>query len=352
MDYCLSYFSAFNLLMSSSRPFVSLPTLNGMVRAPLVPESSPGAAVERELVTYYGHLPEIQGLRLQQEPNSKVDLLIREVNSAFAKEYVSLHICNSKTSLSMLLPIDAGQKGFVTSPEFTYLQIASKLDFIGVILAGSALCSDYFLNQNGHGGVSQRPNGPLTNRAAISKFLSTQERKRGIVPAKRALQYIVEKARSPREASLALLLGLPYNLGGFNLGTIELNMPIELENRYGEKITRIPDLTIQLKDKRKKRATVLLDYDPAVTHTGNQKVIRDMDRENEIVAGVQCPHFSVSGEMLKSFESVQGLVRQIRDSVRITARETTISNLELRQRMLYERLFKSRQLTRVVKPGS
>ena len=342
MDYCLSYFSAFNLLMSSSRPFDSSAAANGMVRAPLVPESTPGAAMERELAVYYGHLPEIQGVRLHQEPNSKVDLLIRDLNSASTRENVALHICNSKVSPSSLLPIDVDLKGFVTSPEFTYLQIASKLDFIGTILAGSALCSDYFLNQDGHGGVSQRQNGPLTNRAAIAKFLSTQGRKRGIIPAKRALQHIVEKARSPREASLALLLCLPYNLGGFNLGTVELNRPIELENRYGEKITRIPDLTIQLKDKRKKQATVLLDYDPAVTHAGGQRVMRDLYRENELVTGVQCPHFSVSGEMLKSFSSVQGLVRQIRESTGIVARDTTITDLDNRQRALWTRLFKTR----------
>ena len=244
MDYCLSYFSAFNLLMSSSRPFDSSSSANAMVKVPLVPESAPGVATERDLAAYYGHLPEIQGVRLQKEPNSKIDLLIRDVNSAFAKEHVTLHVCQSMMLPSSLLPIDTDLKGFVTSPEFTYLQIASKLDFIGTILAGSALCSDYFLNHDGHGGVSQRQNGPLTNRAAIAKFLSMQGRKRGIVPAKRALQHIVEKARSPREASLALLLCLPYNLGGFNLGTVELNRPIELENRYGEKITRIPDLTI------------------------------------------------------------------------------------------------------------
>lgn len=342
MDYCLSYFSAFNLLMSSSRPFDSSSAANAMVRVPLVPESAPGVATERDLAAYYGHLPEIQGVRLQKESNSKVDLLIRDVNSAFAKEHVRLHVCQSMMSLSSLQPIGADLKGFVTSPEFTYLQIASKLDFIGTVLAGSALCSNYFLNQNGHGGVSQRQNGPLTNRAAIAKFLATQGRKRGIIPAKRALQHIVEKARSPREASLALLLCLPYNLGGFNLGTVELNRPIELENRYGEKITRIPDLTIQLKDKRQKRATVLLDYDPAVTHSGVQKITRDLDRENELVTGVQCPHFSVSGEMLKSFESVQGLVRQIRESTGITARDTTMSDLEERQRELWARLFKSR----------
>ena len=342
MDYCLSYFSAFNLLMSSSRPFDSSAAANGMVRAPLVPESTPGAAMERELAVYYGHLPEIQGVRLHQELNSKVDLLIRDLNSASTRENVALHICNTKVLLSSLLPIGADLKGFVTSPEFTYLQIASKLDFIGTILAGSALCSDYFLNQDGHGGVSQRQNGSLTNRTAIAKFLSTQGRKRGIIPAKRALQHIVEKARSPREASLALLLCLPYNLGGFNLGSVELNRPIELENRYGEKITRIPDLTIQLKDKRKKQATVLLDYDPAVTHAGGQRVMRDLDRENELVTGVQCPHFSVSGEMLKSFSSVQGLVRQIRESTGIVARDTTISDLEDRQRALWMRLFKAR----------
>lgn len=343
MDYCLSYFSAFNLLISSSRPFISSSATNAMVRAPLVPESTPGAAMERELAVYYGHLPEIQGVRIHQESNGKVDLLIRDVNSASTRANVALHICNSKVlPPSSLLPIGADLKGFVTSPEFTYLQVASKLDFIGTILAGSALCSDYFLNQKGHGGVSQRQNGPLTNRAAIAKFLSTQKRKRGIIPAKRALQHIVEKARSPRETSLALLLCLPYNLGGFNLGTVELNRPIELENRYGEKITRIPDLTIQLKDKRRKQATVLLDYDPAVTHSGNQKITRDLDRENELVTGVQCPHFSVSGEMLKSFESVQGLVRQIRESTGITARDTTMSDLEERQRELWARVFKSR----------
>ena len=342
MDYCLSYFSAFNLLMSSSRPFDSSLAANAMVRVPLVPESTPGAAMERELAVYYGLLPEIQGVRPHRESNSKVDLLIRDVNSASTRANVALHICNSKVLPSMLLPIDTDLKGFVTSPEFTYLQVASKLDFIGTILAGSALCSDYFLNQNGHGGVSQRQNGPLTSRAVIAKFLATQGRKRGIVPAKRALQHIVEKARSPREASLALLLCLPYNLGGFNLGTVELNRPIELENRYGEKITRIPDLTIQLKDKRQKRATVLLDYDPAVTHSGVQKITRDLDRENELVTGVQRPHFSVSGEMLKSFESVQGLVRQIRESTGITARDTTMSDLEERQRELWTRLFKTR----------
>ncbi len=342
MDYCLSYFSAFNLLMSSSRPFDSSSAANAMVRAPLVPESTPGAAMERELAVYYGLLPEIQGVRPHRESNSKVDLLIRDVNSASTRANVALHICNLKVLPSMLLPIDTDLKGFVTSPEFTYLQVASKLDFIGTILAGSALCSDYFLNQNGHGGVSQRQNGPLTNRAAIAKFLSTQGRKRGIISAKRALQHIVEKARSPREASLALLLCLPYNLGGFNLGTVELNRPIELENRYGEKITRIPDLTIQLKDKRRKQATVLLDYDPAVTHAGGQRVMRDLDRENELVTGVQCPHFSVSGEMLKSFSSVQGLVRQIRESTGIVARDTTISDLEDRQRALWMRLFKAR----------
>ena len=342
MDYCLSYFSAFNLLMSSSRPFDSSSAANAMVRAPLVPESTPGAAMERELAVYYGLLPEIQGVRPHRESNSKVDLLIRDVNSASTRANVALHICNSKVLPSMLLPIGADLKGFVTSPEFTYLQVASKLDFIGTILAGSALCSNYFLNQNGHGGVSQRQNGPLTNRAAIAKFLATQGRKRGIIPAKRALQHIVEKARSPREASLALLLCLPYNLGGFNLGTVELNRPIELENRYGEKITRIPDLTIQLKDKRRKQATVLLDYDPAVTHAGGQRVTRDLDRENELVTGVQCPHFSVSSEMLKSYESVQGLVRQIRASTGITARDTTISDLEERQRALWARLFKAR----------
>ena len=343
MDYCLSYFSAFNLLMSSSRPFDSSSAVNAMVRAPLVPESTPGAAMERELAVYYGHLPEIQGVRLHQESNGKVDLLIHDLNSASTRANVALHICNSKVlPPSSLLPIGADLKGFVTSPEFTYLQVALKLDFIGTILAGSALCSDYFLNQKGHGGVSQRQNGPLTNRAAIAKFLSMQKRKRGIIPAKRALQHIVEKARSPREASLALLLCLPYNLGGFNLGTVELNKPIELENRYGEKITRIPDLTIQLKDKRQKRATVLLDYDPAVTHSGGQKIMRDLDRENELVTGVQCPHFSVSGEMLKSFDSVQGLVRQIRESTGITARDTTMSDLEERQRELWARLFKTR----------
>ena len=342
MDYCLSYFSAFNLLMSSSRPFDSSSAANTMVRVPVVPESTPGAAMERELSVYYGHLPEIQGVRPHRESNGKVDLLIRDVNSASTRANVALHICNTKVLSSSLLPIGADLKGFVTSPEFTYLQVASKLDFIGTILAGSALCSDYFLNQDGRGGVSQRQNGPLTNRAAIAKFLSTQGRKRGIIPAKRALQYIVEKARSPREASLALLLCLPYNLGGFNLGTVELNRPIELKNRYGEKITRIPDLTIQLKDKRQKRAMVLLDYDPAVTHAGDQRVMRDLDRENELVTGMQCPHFSVSGEMLKSFSSVQGLVRQIRESTGIVARDTTISDLEDRQRALWMRLFKAR----------
>ncbi len=136
-------------------------------------------------------------VRLQKEPNSKIDLLIRDVNSAFAKEH------NTLSWQSMMLP---------SSPLANRCWLKRICDISRIHLLAScfkslihrhnfcrqsALCSDYFSTKMVTVEFRNAKMALLTSRAVIAKF-HTQGRERGIVPAKRALQHIVEKSMPPR----------------------------------------------------------------------------------------------------------------------------------------------------------
>ena len=123
---------------------------------------------------------------------------------------------------------------FVSSPEFTFLQMASELSIEKLIALGCELCGTYVLlpkNVTHPGALDEMPKRvcPLTNTARIAEFLESVGKVNGKAKAQRALKYVVDGSRSPMETMVYMLLCLPVKLGGYGLPKPEMNATIELD---------------------------------------------------------------------------------------------------------------------------
>ena len=124
--------------------------------------------------------------------------------------------------------VAAGEHSFVASPEWCFLQMAQRLDFAELVLLGMELCGLYCLDPESEQGVGQR-SAPLTNCKRIAAFLAENEGARGRRAAQTALKYVVDRAASPMESAVVMLLFLPFMRGGYGLPRPNLNWQINLD---------------------------------------------------------------------------------------------------------------------------
>ena len=124
---------------------------------------------------------------------------------------------------------------YVSSPEFVFLQMASKLTLRQLVALGCELCGTYVLvsDDDGHPmAADDYPTrvAPLTNAGKIQKFVDKAVKARGRAKALRALRYVVDGSNSPMETMTYLLLCLPPKLGGYGIPKPVMNAKIELDD--------------------------------------------------------------------------------------------------------------------------
>ena len=122
----------------------------------------------------------------------------------------------------------------ISSPEFLFLQMASKLTIAQLTALGCELCGTYILQPRKHFSPSSFDEcperiAPLTNTEKIQAFINDAGAVHGIKNARRALKYVAEGSRSPMETKVYLQLCLPPMLGGYGLPKAELNPEIPLD---------------------------------------------------------------------------------------------------------------------------
>lgn len=115
---------------------------------------------------------------------------------------------------------------FLSSPELSFLQMASALPFEQLVLYGCELCAGFARSDFSETGLEERT--PLTNVASLQRLISRMHGANGVKTARRALPFICENAASPREIALTLLLSLPYRYGGYSLPAPTLNERIDI----------------------------------------------------------------------------------------------------------------------------
>ena len=115
------------------------------------------------------------------------------------------------------------KKVLVSTPGFSFLQMAGLLSTTQLILVGYWLCASYKVREDG----LVLPVKPVTTKEELLKFLDDAQGCYGARKARRALAWVVGNARSPMEVGTAMLASLPVRLGGYGLGCPSINYSID-----------------------------------------------------------------------------------------------------------------------------
>ena len=115
---------------------------------------------------------------------------------------------------------------YVSTPEMAFCEMASALSLKQLIALGFELCGTY--RRASTFGSARYDATPLTSPAALASFIEKSPQFKGVKKARRALPFILAGSASPRESELAMLLCLPYSLGGYGLPRPVMNAEMPL----------------------------------------------------------------------------------------------------------------------------
>lgn len=115
---------------------------------------------------------------------------------------------------------------YVSTPEMAFCEMASVFPLEQLIALGFELCGTY--RRASTFGSARYDAAPLTSPSALAAFIEKSPQFKGIKKARRALPCVLAGSASPRESELAMLLCLPYSLGGYGLPFPMMNAEMPL----------------------------------------------------------------------------------------------------------------------------
>jgi len=191
----------------------------------------------------------------------------------------------------------------VSSPELCFLQMASVLSFIDLIALGYEFCGSYRLDKESAEGKGFRDDLSLTNIASLQSYASKSVGRKGRMNALRALSFIAEGSASPMETVLAMLLTLPYRLGGYGFSKPLLNSRINVRKNIGKSKSR-SNKSVYYCDLYWPDERIAVEYDSDAFHTGSDRIFKDAIRRNAL-AGVGVKVVTVSRKQIVELEGLR-----------------------------------------------
>lgn len=172
-------------------------------------------------------------------PDKPIDVLLFNAGDRRWSKQVSCYVWSTFVPKGAFYRVGSM---YVSSPEFTFLQMASKLTLNQLIALGCELCGTYVLLPQGNthpSAIDEFPTriAPLTNVESLRKFAEKATKAHGRAKALRALRYVVEGSHSPMETMVYMLLCLPPKLGGYGIPKPDMNAKIPLDEE-GQAIAR------------------------------------------------------------------------------------------------------------------
>jgi very-short-patch-repair endonuclease len=236
-------------------------------RRRILPKTVP---VMLEMSALIGDLP----WYIAQRP---LHLLVGDVNARRIRNDVSFHTCGESLRAGSLCETSRGF--WVSSPEYCFLQMASTVSLLELIILGYELCGLYRLAPNPENGeIGLISANPLTNTARLTDFLAKSEGMKGRKRALRALQHIADNSASPRETALTMLLCLPYKLGGFGFKLPELNYRIDISKTHRSTASK----SHYYCDLFWPAPKLAVEYDSDQFHTESEQIASDAKRRNAL----------------------------------------------------------------------
>jgi len=190
--------------------------------------------------------------------------------------------------------VSVGNGMAVSAPPFCFFQMAGVLPLVKLIQLGFELCGSYSLpieddyrpwaedeetaEKPAEKTIYDHPR--LTDTKALKAFVSRMEGVSGQKKASRALRYIADGSASPMETVLAMLLTLPYKLGGYGLPMPELNKRVENK----KPVMRRRDKKYYVCDLLWPKENIAIEYDSESFHANFESMKADSDRRLDLVA--------------------------------------------------------------------
>jgi len=171
---------------------------------------------------------------------------------------------------------------YVSSPEFVFLQLATRLDLPELVALGMELCGTYrrkvrvpHIDSDEIGFTTNYHQAMLTTPKRLRGFLDSMRPAPGCGKALKALEYVLPNSASPMETAIYLLLCLPRRLGGYALPQPILNPAIAISKsgqQYTLRKSAKPDLFW-------KKIRLDLEYNSDEFHEENQRASDSMRRK-------------------------------------------------------------------------
>ena len=165
---------------------------------------------------------------------------------------------------------------FATSPELTFVTMASHLSFAQTVHLGYELCGTHAPDNSELYGTRDRP--PLSTPTKIASFLDDLANIRGKEQAAKTLPHVLTRSASPRESTLAALVTLPYMRGGSSMPHPLMNEAILL----GKRNRWTTDRSYFRCDLLWPEHGVAVEYDSTLCHTGAERIAQDASRRNAL----------------------------------------------------------------------
>lgn len=209
-------------------------------------------------------------LDLPQELNYPVHVLIADDSCRRHSKSIACHVWTGPLPKGCILEIGNGI--CVCSPEFCFVQMANTLSLPKLIELGYEFCGTYASRDEKLLQVE-----PLTTVSKMKSLISRMRGATGIKKAERASRYILENSASPMETRLAMLLCLPYKLGGYGFPRPQMNCRVDINPSL-----RGPDSPgYYVCDLLWPEAKLAIEYDSDKYHTGRSRITYDsMKRGN------------------------------------------------------------------------
>ena len=221
---------------------------------------------------------------------------------------------------------------YMASPELCFLEAAHYLTLIDLIQFGFDLCAMYAVDEESELGQVRRT--PITTPKLINEYLENAAGFYGIKNARRAARFVLGNSNSPMETKLAMIMELPFSMGGFGLPKPELNYPIKLDSE-GKKLLGFDTVKADIVWPEHK---VAVEYNSNLCHLEPQQLTVDANRQTAL-AQVGYKVINITAGNMNFVTNIESIMASTRRLLGLRKEKDNLKKYAEKRRKLTKQMF-------------
>lgn len=279
-------------------------------------EVVPASADVASLVWAEARMGEIGHARLPVDysPARPLDVLVGDRGAVRSLARVRTHVWGGPLPSGAFNELSG--RSYVSSPEFTFVQMAYGASIQELVELGCYLCGTFSIGDEGRGYTGRRE--ALTTPERLRAFAGALGPARGASKARRALGFVTPGAASPPEVHLAMAFALKPEWGGWRMPEISENQVIPVD----ERLRALAEADHFVGDIYLPSVRGDIEYDSMEYHTGRYRLDHTQARRNVLEAmGVRT--VSATWGQIGTFEKFEAFMWMVKERLGIEQHEFT-----------------------------